>query len=111
VTELGFPPYDDPGKVWFVALADDQVAGFVGLRPEVHAWVFCSDYVRPEYRRQGLYKQLMAERLSYAQGRADSAIAVVSLAARHCYEQHGFTLSPQPKQRLKRYVEMRRSLR
>lgn len=106
VRELGFPVYDDDGKLWFVALDGEQVAGFVGLRIEHGRAVFCSDYVRPEYRQQGIYSHLMAERIAFATGKAPTATAVVTKAGRHAYERHGFTATRERRN----YTDMSRSL-
>lgn len=106
IKELGCPIYDEDGKVWFVALDGEQVVGFVGVRFEGDKAVFCSDYIRPEYRRQGVYTHLMAVRLTYVQDKASSASAVVTTAARRTYERHGFTAT----KTLKNYVKMSRSL-
>ncbi len=109
VAELGFPVYDDPGKIWFVALDSEVVVGFVGLRLEHNKAIFCSDYVRPEYRRQGLYTRLMTQRIAYAVGKAPVATAVVTNTCRHAYEQHGFTAQEGAKP-LKNYAKMTRNL-
>lgn len=106
VAELGFPVYDDPGKVWFVALDGEAVAGFTGLRLERGKAHFTSDYVRPGYRQQGVYDRLMAARLTYASDKASNAHAAVTKAAQHTYERHGFLAGKQ----YKRYTKVSRSL-
>jgi len=106
VAELGFPVYDDPGKIWFVAMDNNQVAGFVGLRLRREKAIFCSDYVRPEYRGQHIYDRLMTERIAFVTGKALMAAAVVTKVGRHAYERHGFTVTRERRN----YTDMSRSL-
>lgn len=109
VAELGFPVWDEDGKVWFVALDGYHVAGFAAVRFERETAVFCSDYVRPEYRRQGIHKRLIEERLKYVPDKAKRANAVVTSTARANYERHGFT-AVSTANRSSRYTKMQREL-
>ncbi len=112
IAELGAPPYDDPGKLWFIALEDDQVVGFAGVRfdgKNDKQAVFCSDYVVPERRRQGIHRQLMADRLEYVTGQAHSVVATVTSAGLRTYEHAGFTPTGRSG-KMKHYTRMVRSL-
>ncbi len=109
IAELGAPPYDDAGKIWFIALDGEQVAGFAGLRFNGQQAVFCSDYVLPEHRRHGIHHQLTAARLEYIQGQAHSAVATVTTEGRRTYERLGFTPTGRSGQ-MKHYTRMVRSL-
>ncbi len=61
---LGWSLYDDPEKVWYVALHGTTLAGFAAYRltKSGKAWL-CSAYVFPEHRRRGLYDALFRVRL------------------------------------------------
>ncbi|MGE6754188.1 GNAT family N-acetyltransferase [Rossellomorea sp. NPDC071047] len=58
---------DVPGSVWFCAIVDGEMAGFVScyIREKHGKAVFKSDYVRGEYRRRGIYRKLFETRLNY----------------------------------------------
>jgi len=109
IAELGAPPYDDPGKVWFIALDGEQVMGFAGVRFYDKQAIFCSDYTVPEYRRRGIHKQLTAERLEYAKSRAHSVVATVTRAGQRTYEYFGFGATGRSGH-MKNYTRMVRSL-
>lgn len=62
--ELGGQVWNDDNKVWWVALAKGDPVGCVAcqwLGPD--RAVFASDYVRPDFRGQGIYGQLFEARL------------------------------------------------
>jgi GNAT superfamily N-acetyltransferase len=61
--ELGYSVWDDDTKVWFIALVDDQVAGFGAALSSKSIVRFCSDYVLPKYRGLGVYEAIFDERL------------------------------------------------
>lgn len=60
VREVGAPLWDDVGKRWFIALtAAGEVVGFAALM----GCTFCSAYVLPAWRGQGIYTALYDARL------------------------------------------------
>jgi GNAT superfamily N-acetyltransferase len=64
VADLGAPVWDDPGKVWYVAVRRGLVLGFCARVDGPTAVVFCSDYVLPEHRGLGVYTELFQARLA-----------------------------------------------
>jgi len=64
VKELGNNVWDDDGKIWYVAMINKKVCGFVAALEQSKNVLFCSDYILPEYRGQGIYELLFAARLS-----------------------------------------------
>lgn len=89
--ELGSPVWDDDGKTWWVAMRDGSLAGFAAARPKGKGVEFCSAWVRPEYRGQGIYRCLFTERLA-AQPRGVELTARCSQAALPLHLEHGFRL-------------------
>lgn len=64
VKELGSPVWDDDGKVWTIALdCKGKVSGFVAHVEKTKSIQFCSDFVLPDMRRNGIYSMLMRERM------------------------------------------------
>lgn len=67
--ESGYGYSDSPRKVLFGAW-DDLVGKFVGYGGlnwrSINNCVLASAYVLPEYRRQGIYNQLINERVKYS---------------------------------------------
>lgn len=110
VTALGGPLYDDPGKVWFVAMEVEQVAGFGAIQFKGDEAHFCSDYVVEEYRRQGLHTRLVAERLEYAQSRAKLATATATVAGQFAYRANGFNTQETSKRPMKNFTRLERKL-
>lgn len=108
VAELGFPVFDDPGKVWFVAMDGDKVAGFAGLVSKGDVAIFCSDYVLPDYRQHHIHDQLIEARLLNVSGKASAAMVMVCNTAKENYERHGF--NPMVGRMLKRYTKMGKEL-
>lgn len=90
VAELGAPVWDDDGKVWFVALVDGAVAGFRAVTVKGRVATFCSAFVLPAHRRQGIYTALIADALDYARTVADAAKATVRADAVPALEAAGF---------------------
>lgn len=55
--EIGINVYDDSDKEWFVAMDGEVLIGLASLRGSI-----ISDcYVRPNYRRAGIFKMLLAQ--------------------------------------------------
>jgi hypothetical protein len=48
VAELGFPIWDDPSKIWFIALQGRRLVGICASVDEGDSARFTSDYVLPE---------------------------------------------------------------
>ena len=64
VKELGNSVWDDDGKIWYVALDENAVAGFVAAIDSGKSVTFCSDYVLPKHRNEGVYSALFSARLA-----------------------------------------------
>lgn len=90
IQAVGGPLYDDDGKIWFVAVEDHNVAGFSAIQFRADEAHFCSDYVRPEYRRQGIHRRFISERLAYVAGQVKRATATATVQGLLSYRQHGF---------------------
>lgn len=90
VAELGAPVWDDDGKAWFIVRIDGAVAGFRAVTAKGRVANFCSAYVVPSHRRQGIYTALIADALDYARGVADSARATVRADAVPALRAAGF---------------------
>lgn len=90
VRELGYPVWDDDGKVWYVAQEDGRVVGFAALRRDNGKTILTSAYVVPERRRQGIYRLLFDARLREALAPGTVIEAVVTPQATGMFEQRGF---------------------
>lgn len=90
VAELGAPLWDDDGKAWFIVRIDGAVAGVRAVTVKSRVATFCSAYVLPAHRRQGIYAALIADALDYARGVADSAKATVRADAAPALKAAGF---------------------
>lgn len=62
VKEVGGPIWDDPEKVWFLALDRKHVLGFCAL----HKQQLCSVYVIREARSRGIGRALIEEAIASA---------------------------------------------
>lgn len=109
VTALGGPLYDDPGKHWWVAFEGEAMMGFGAVVVQGRAAHFCSDYVLPEYRRQGLHARLIAERLTWSHDHARRATATATIAGAFGYRQAGFTETRKGRP-MKHFVNLERAL-
>lgn len=79
--EIGGRIYDEDGKTWFAACDDTgALLGFCAAVPGDPA-VYCSDYVLPARRRQGVYSALSAARAAAFPGRARAVCNAASLPA------------------------------
>lgn len=92
--ELGAPTWDDDGLIWFVAKRfvprrGSIVLGFCALLQQKGKALLRSDYVRPEYRRSGVYRALFVARME-AIKRPSSARSVVHSAAVPVFKEYGF---------------------
>lgn len=104
VKELGFPVWDDDGKTWYVSIGDDgAVEGFAAAKSESKGTLFCSDYVLPGYRHQGVHDALMAARLADNPGACFVTAKSASLGS---YKRHGFTAV----KKIGSYTRMRREV-
>ncbi len=109
VTALGGPLYDDPGKLWVVVFDGEKLAGFGGLVINGDEAHLCSDYVLPEYRRQGIHSWLIAERLSYAQRQAKHATATATIAGSFGYRKAGF-VEAKARRPMKNFLRLEKTL-
>lgn len=87
--EMGGRLWDDDGVWWFLAVrGDGAVAGFCAAHPGGRRVRFRSAYVRPDLRRQGIYRRLFTTRLHMY---ADAAIrATCTDASLPMFLTHGF---------------------
>lgn len=91
VAELGAAPWDDDGKQWLVARDEaGRVLGFRAVTVKARVATFCSAYVVPEHRGEGVYAALIADALDYAAGVADEAKATVQEGAVKALKKAGF---------------------
>lgn len=90
--ELGGPVYDDPGKLWWLAMLGGAVVGFCGLRVEGRVVKLCSAYVVPHARRSGVYEQLFQTRLTQALQLDLPIRGTVRPAAAALFLRHGFRI-------------------
>ena len=100
--ELGGPIRDDDGKVWVVALDQGVVQGFCAYYLRRETAVLCSAYVRPAYRKQGLYQTLFRHRLTAIGPRR--MVSTVTGASVSTFRRFGF----QEVRRRGRYTLMQR---
>jgi len=107
VKELGAPVWDDPGKIWLIAIARGNPVGFAAIEPRKDNAVFVSAWVSPDFRGQGIYDRLVQERVAYVDAKHICATSVARLATVGLLEQYGFVITKQ----LKNYAKMRREAR
>lgn len=86
--ELGMPPWDDPGKVWYLFLEDDVLRGFAGTVESARGLRLCSIYVLPEARGRGVFRALLDAILSANEGKRITA--TVTDASLHECLKRGF---------------------
>lgn len=63
--DLGGPIYNDDGRVWFVASLNGCLAGIAAVDVKRSAGVLKHAYVYPQYRKRGVYSQLLQTRMEY----------------------------------------------
>lgn len=83
VAELGAPVWDDDGKRWWVAVADEAVLGLVALKGRE----VCSFYVEPGSRGAAIGYALVRSALA---GESGDVKAVATPASRDMFESFGF---------------------
>lgn len=93
--------WDDDGKQWFVIIDKGKVVAFGTLVKQSKYMIFAEDYVRPEYRNNGLHQELIKERLALCKD--ISAKVVANTASSKNYKECGFKVK---RQRGKFFVEM-----
>jgi len=109
VSELGNPVWDDPDKIWFVAVREKRVIGFSALKIRRRKAEFCSAYVLPRERQQGVFSRLLQIQIRYAAAKADTAVAMATKMARHVYLSHGFVLIRETKNYAKLILNLQNS--
>jgi GNAT superfamily N-acetyltransferase len=95
VADLGGHLWDDDDKTWFIATSADRktVYGFCAARPAARGrTAYLSAYVLPDYRRQGVYRQLWDARRERFPGPAQATCTAASLPL---YLAAGWTVSGQ----------------
>jgi len=104
--DLGAPPWDDDGKVWFVAVRGKRVVGFCAYTIGSGKVHLESAYVAPEARGSGVYDALFKARLADL-----SPPATLRSTIRHAalpeFRRHGFKVV----RRLKNFVVVEKGLR
>lgn len=108
VKELGCPVWDDPGKLWFVATDESKVVGFAALVIRCGRAHFCSVWVRPEHRNQGIYKTLLRARIDYVDKMHLSAITIAMAKVCPILRQYGFV--PGGGRKMKNYIRLEREV-
>lgn len=93
VSELGFPAWDDDGKVWYAMMSGQIVMGFAAVYPKGEGAVFASAYVLPAYRGRGIYSILLDARLADTSARPITTTATD--ASRKALEARGFVTKGQ----------------
>ena len=88
--ELGGPVYDDPGKIWWLAMLGGAVVGFCALRVEGRTVKLGSAYVVPDARRSGACERLFEARLAQALELDLPIRATVRPAAAALFRRHSF---------------------
>ncbi len=63
--EIGAPIHNDSGMVWIVAEIDGHCVGLAALQIKKTTGHLKHAYVCPEWRGQGIYKQLLKARMEY----------------------------------------------
>ena len=106
VRELGGPIWDDSGKLWFIAIDENEVVGFAAIVIKGKRARFCSDWVRLEYRNLGIYDALMHSRIEYVDGKCLPATTIATLKAAHTFKRYGFI--PDDKRKMKNYICLKR---
>lgn len=107
VKETGFPIWDEDDKVWFISVAEDSVVGFAALRFAGETAIFCSAYVLPDYRRQGIHTTLLEVRIDYCrQNNFHHARTVASELAVPQLQKSGFVIISSTKNYAKMEVDL-----
>lgn len=91
--ELGIAISSTPEYIWFLAYDGKRLGAFAALEPGETAQLRHA-YVSPEYRKQGLYGQLLDLRIEEAQ-RLEATKSIKTVAApstAEIFENHGFCL-------------------
>ncbi|MDR1594633.1 MAG: GNAT family N-acetyltransferase [Prevotellaceae bacterium] len=67
ITEFdGYPVLTDDNYIWFITFSDDgNLTGFSAIRQTKKHVEFTNDYVIPEYRKKGVHKKLLSERIKW----------------------------------------------
>lgn len=60
--------HNEDEKIWFVAMEEEEVAGFASLVIESKKIVLATSYVEPEFRKRGIYKKLIDANMKYCKG-------------------------------------------
>jgi len=62
-------PYlsNDPHRLWFLAFSGNTLIGFCSLQEHKNVVKLLCDYVFPQYRGNGVYRQLVDVRTTYAE--------------------------------------------
>lgn len=90
--ELGMPMYDDPGRIWCIAIDDlGAVIGCGSIAISGHKAALKSAWVAPEWRGKGIYNDLFRARLAIATERHVSSItATATRLSRNTHLRHNF---------------------
>jgi GNAT superfamily N-acetyltransferase len=65
----GYPILTGENYLWFIAYDNTVLLGFAAIRKLKDSRVeFTNDYVLPEYRKQGIHKKLINERIAWCKG-------------------------------------------
>ena len=104
VKELGFPVWDDDGKHWIIGFVNNEsihnLVGFVAWKQKDGVVTLNSAWVRPDYRRHGVYTQLADERMNMIKGPCVVRVVAKGFAAYHL-QAIGFHVVAETKQFVK----------
>lgn len=89
--ELGRPLSSDENYVWWISLDGGKVTGFGAIRQKRKVVEFCHAYVFPSCRGQGIYREIVRQRLEYCMEHGHDQIrAVVTAGSRPELEKQSF---------------------
>jgi len=100
-TELPYL-YNEPGRVWFLALNNNQLVGFCSLQNRKSYIEYLCDYIFRAYRNKGVYIKLRATRDEYNQSDKPVKITCKIGILDKIYLNLGFI----EKKRFKKYVTL-----
>jgi GNAT superfamily N-acetyltransferase len=97
--ELGNPIDSLQGQIWYIAKIDDRLVGFVTIKIRSKYILLCHGYVFPQFRRQGIFNELVKYMLVYCKNIYPEykIKSVVTKMALNTYIHYGFKIVKQTK--------------